>query len=113
MEDITFNTPLSAFPGVGPTRQRALAKLGLTKAGDLLGFYPRRYEDRTQIYTVAQAPVDVAVCVEAMIAAPPKLSRIRKGLDLVKTRAVDDTGAVELTFFNQPYLQSALRQGES
>ncbi len=113
MEDITFDTPLSAFPGVGPARQRALAKLGLNKAGDLLNFYPRRYEDRTQIYTVAKAPVDVAVCVEAMIAAPPKLSRIRKGLDLVKTRAVDDTGAVELTFFNQPYLQNALKQGES
>ena len=33
MENITPSTPLSAFPGVGPARQRALAKLaalGLT-----------------------------------------------------------------------------------
>ncbi len=113
MERIDWDTPLSAFPGVGPARQRALAKLGLERAGDLLTFYPRSYEDRTRSYPVAQAPVGESVCVEAMVAQPPRLSRIRRGLDLVKTRAVDDTGALELTFFNQPYLQNALRQGES
>ncbi len=113
MENVTWNTPLSVFPGVGPTRAKALAKLGLEKAGDFLTFYPRRYEDRTQLYTIAQAPVGEAVCVEAMVAAPATLSRIRRGLDLVKTRVVDDTGALELTFFNQPYLQKALKQGES
>ena len=113
MEPVTWNTPLAEFPGVGPARQRSLARLGLEKAGDMLTFYPRRYEDRTQIYTVAQAPVGESVCVEAMVAQDPKLSRIRRGLDLVKTRAVDDTGAVELIFFNQPYLRHALQRGES
>lgn len=113
MEAITQHTPLSAFPGVGPARQRALAKLGLETAGDLLTFYPRRYEDRTQSYTVAQAPIGENVCVEAMVAQAPTLSRIRRGLELVKTRVVDDTGALELTFFNQPYLQKSLKQGES
>lgn len=113
MEPITWNTPLSAFPGVGPARQRALNRLGLTCFGDLLTFYPRRYEDRTQIYSLAQAPIGESVCVEAMVAQSPRLSRIRRGLELVKTRAVDDTGAVELTFFNQPYLKDALKQGES
>ncbi len=113
MERITWDTPLAAFPGVGPARQRALAKLGLERAGDLLTFYPRRYEDRTRSYSIAQAPVGEPVCVEAMVAQPPRLSRIRRGLDLVKTRAVDDAGALELTFFNQSYLQKTLRQGES
>lgn len=113
MEQVTWSTPLSAFPGVGTVRQRALSKLGLEKAGDLLTFYPRRYEDRTQSYTVAGAPVGESVCIEAMVAQSPTLSRIRRGLDLVKTRVVDDTGALELTFFNQPYLQKSLKQGES
>lgn len=113
MERIVWDTPLGGFPGVGPARQRALAKLGLERAGDLLTFYPRRYEDRTRVYSIAQAPVGESVCVEAMIAQPPRLSRIRRGLDLVKTRAVDDAGALDVTFFNQPYLQNALRQGES
>ncbi len=113
MERITADTPLSDFPGVGPARQRALAKLGLERVGDLLRFYPRAYEDRTRVFPVAAAPIDTPVCVEAMVAQPPRLSRIRRGLDLVKTRAVDDTGAMELTFFNQPYLQRSLQRGES
>ena len=52
-------------------------------------------------------------CVLAMVARTPTLSRIRKGLELVKVRAVDATGALELTFFNQAYLKDALRPGES
>jgi ATP-dependent DNA helicase RecG len=39
-----------------------------------------------------------------MAAAAPKLSHVRKGLDLVKLKAVDDTGALEVTFFNQSFI---------
>ena len=48
-----------------------------------------------------------------MIASEPKLSHIRKGMDLVKVRAVDDTGALDVTFFNQSWLKSQLRVGET
>lgn len=113
MGPITPSTPLEAFPGVGTRRKQLLDKLGLHTAGDLLTFYPRRYEDRTQKYSIAAAPIGVPVCVEAMIAQIPSLSFLRRGLDLVKARGVDDTGAVELTFFNQPYVKNQLRPGES
>ena len=48
-----------------------------------------------------------------MVAGEPKLSRIRKGLELVKLRVVDESAALELTYFNQPYLRSSFRVGES
>ena len=54
--DITPGTPLTDFPGVGEARAKKLEKLGLTTAGDLLTWYPRDYEDRRKIYTVAEAP---------------------------------------------------------
>mgnify|MGYP007025231711 CR=1 FL=1 len=41
-----------------------------------------------------------SACVEAMVAAPPTLNRIRAGLELVKLRAVDETGTLDITFFN-------------
>ena len=47
------------------------------------------------------------------MAEPPHLSRIRKGLELVKARLVDDTGSVTATFFNQSYMKDALRTGET
>lgn len=48
-----------------------------------------------------------------MIAAPPTLSHIRNGMDLVKVRAVDDTGVLEVTFFNQTWLKNQFHEGET
>ena len=108
-----WNTPVTDLPGVGAARARALARLGIATAGDLLTHYPRDYEDRTLVSAISQAPGDRPVCIHALVADPPRLSRIRKGLELVKVRAVDGGGQLELTFFNQAYVKDALRPGIS
>ena len=107
-----LNTPLTALPGVGPARARSLEKLGLRTVGDLLGYYPRDYEDRTKRYAIAQAPADTPVCVSAMVAETPRLSRIRKGLELTRVKVVDGSAAMTLTFFNQSYVRDALVPGQ-
>ena len=106
-----WSTPITEFPGVGPARARALAKLGIAAAGDLLGHYPRDYEDRSVLVTISGAPTDRPVCISALVAESPRLSRIRKGLELVKVKVVDGGGRMELTFFNQAYVKDALRPG--
>ena len=107
-----LNTPLTALPGVGPARARSLEKLGFRTVGDLLGYYPRDYEDRTKRYAIAQAPADTPVCVSAMVAETPRLSRIRKGLELTRVKVVDSSAAMTLTFFNQSYVRDALVPGQ-
>ena len=104
---------LDTLPGIGPARAKGLEKLGLVTVEDLLRCYPRSYEDRRRFSTVAAAPVDIPVCLELLVAEPPRLSRIRKGLELVKARLVDDTGSLTATFFNQSYMKDALRPGET
>ena len=104
---------VDALPGVGAVRARALAKLGLGTVGDLLGYFPRDYEDRRTACTLAQAAGRGPVCVTAMVAETPRLSRIRKGLELTKVRLVDDTGAATAVFFNQGYVRQALIPGQS
>lgn len=109
---VTPDTPLTEFPGVGEVRSKKLDKLGLSQAADLLAYYPRDYEDRRQMYTIREAPLGQRICISAMAAEHPRLARIRKGLDLVQLKVVDHTGALHLTFFNQSYVQLALRAGE-
>ncbi len=109
---VELSTPLTQFPGVGELRAKKLEKLGLRRAGDLLTCYPRGYEDRRQVYAVRDAPLEGKVCVAAMAAEHPRLSRIRKGLELVQVKVVDATGALHLTFFNQSYVERAIRAGE-
>ena len=107
-----LSTPLTEFPGIGPTRGDKLAKLGLGTVEDLLGYFPRDYEDRTRIDTVAAAPLEGKVCISALVAERPRLSHIRKGMDLVQVKVADHTGVLHLTFFNQSYVARALTPGE-
>ena len=107
------STPLTELPGVGAARGKALLRLGLVRAGDLLRYFPRDYEDRRRVCPVAQAPAEESVCVEAVVTEPARWTVVRRGLDLVKLRACDDTGILNITFFNQPYTKSALHVGNS
>lgn len=110
---LSYHTPLSDLPGVGPVREKALAKLGLTCLGDFLTFYPRRYEDRTTLYPIASAPIGVNVCVKAYLTKPATLSRIPGGRQMVRCTVADDTAAINLTFFNRPYVKNSLDFGKS
>ena len=97
---------------MGEQRAKKLEKLGIRTAGDLLAYYPRDYEDRRQEYAIRQAPLGPRVCVRAMAAEHPRRARIRAGLELVQVKVVDHTGALHLTFFNQGYVERAIRAGE-
>ncbi len=105
--------PLTVLPGVGGARADRFKKLGLHTVGDLLSWYPRSYQDRTRYADIQTAPVGEEICITAMVASLPRVSHIRKGLDVAKVKVVDDSGVMELTFFNQPYLRSSLEVGRS
>ena len=107
-----LNTNVRYIKGIGETRAKALEKLGVHTLRDLIGFFPRRYEDRSVIYPIAELPVGETACCRAMIAAIPTSRRIPGGRTVVKVRAVDETGTLDVTFFNQAYRQS-LRPGDS
>ena len=110
---LTRETPLTELPGVGPARAKKLEKLGLHTLGDTLEHLPQRYEDRREVCTLRDAPADRPCCVPLLIAETPRVSYVRRGLTLVKVRAVDGTGAAHITFFNQDYIREVLRPGES
>ena len=65
------------------------------------------------MYTIADAPLDTPVCVRAMAAGQPSTVRVRRGMTLTKLRAVDETGALEITYFNQEWLKNQLIPGET
>lgn len=108
----TPDTPLEALTGIGPKKAQAFQKLGVATLRDLAGLYPRRYEDRTQFRTIAAAQPGEAVCIRATVAGEPRTQYVRSGLTLVKARIADDTGALDVTYFNQPYRKNSLHAGE-
>ena len=108
-----FNTDVRYIKGIGEKKALALNKLGVFSLYDLLSFFPRRYEDRTQFKPIALTMDGETVCIQALVADTPRLTRIRRGLELVRFNAVDDSGSVEVTYFNQSYMKDNFHRGES
>jgi len=96
-----LNTDVRYIKGIGEQRAKALGKLGIATLRDLISYFPRAYDDRSALRRIADLVPGETAGVAAMVASPPTISHIRKGLDLVKLRAVDDTGTLDVTFFNQ------------
>jgi len=109
----TLDTSIRYIKGVGETREKLMIKLGISTLRDLVGFFPRAYQDRTIIKSISEVVIGETVCVRGMAAEKPKLSHIRKGLDLIKLRIVDEKASLEITFFNQPFVKEAIKQGET
>ena len=107
-----LKTDVRYIKGIGEQRAKSLSKLGIVTLQDLISWFPRRYDDRRESKRIAELTPGETACVTAMVAAEPKINRIRKGMELVKVRAVDDTGTLEVTFFNQTWLKDHLKSGE-
>ena len=92
-----LTTDVRYVKGIGEQRAKALEKLGIRTLKDLISYFPRAYDDRRNRREIADLADGESACVEAMVSFPPTLSRIRRGLELVKLQATDDTGAVSYT----------------
>ena len=108
-----LNTDIRYIKGVGEARAKAFEKLGVFTLGDLIAYYPRRWEDRSQLYPIRDLPEGEYACCKAMIAQPPTTARIRSGQTLVQVRAVDEGGVLDVSFFHQEYRKNALHPGET
>ena len=108
-----LNTDVRYIKGIGEKKALALNKLGVFTLYDLISYFPKKYDDRTKIYQIAQTFADETVCILATVADTPRLVRIRRGMELVKFRAVDNTGSVDITYFNQSYVKDAIQKGET
>ena len=108
-----LGTNVRYIKGIGEVRANALEKLGIVTLGDLISYFPRGYEDRTAVRPIRELTAGECVCVRGMVAADPTPRRIAGGRTLVKTRVVDDSGSMDLVFFNAQHLGSSLRMGET
>jgi len=104
--------PVTILKGVGPTKAKQFATLGIYTLGDLICHFPRGYEDRTKLVTIEKLEVDQPACFKAMVMNTPRTSHIRKGLDITRVQVADHTARLNLTFFNQKYATEQLQYGK-
>ncbi|MEA3309140.1 MAG: ATP-dependent DNA helicase RecG [Chloroflexota bacterium] len=98
------------LPGVGEKRAQLLAKIGAQTIGDLLALYPHRYEDYSQLKTIDHLKYGERVTLLAAV-WEAGVRETRSGRSLFHAILSDDTGTLEVTWFNQPYLQGSIKPG--
>lgn len=105
------DTPLRFLKGVGEATGNKLARLGLLTVGDLIKYFPRRYEFRGETVLLAEAEYGALCSTVLTVCSAPKTGRGGSGVSYVKVSASDESGTAVLTFFNQPWIEKALSFG--
>jgi ATP-dependent DNA helicase RecG len=101
---------LETLSGVGPALMQKFAVLGLRTIGELIDYYPRRYEDYSKLTPTNKlqpGPVSLQATIKQASGR-----YVRRGLHITEAIASDSKGSVRLTWFNQPYRAAALKAGQ-
>ncbi len=107
-----LTAPLTVLQGVGPKHAATLESLGMKTLGDMLYYFPRRYEDYSQLKPIKSLwygeQITVIGTIQSVHTRP-----IRSGsATIVEAILSDGTGALRLSWFNQPWLANRLKEGE-
>ncbi len=108
-EAAALSAPLTVLHGVGPKHAKSLTRLGLESVGDILYFYPRRYDDYSQLKQINRLRYGDEVTIIATV-TQVNVRPLRNGkIKLVEAIVSDGSGALRATWFNQPWLADKLR----
>jgi ATP-dependent DNA helicase RecG len=108
-----LDAKLTVLQGVGPRNAESLARLGMHTLGDMLYYFPRRYDDYSQLKPIRDLLYGEQVTVIGTIQSVH--SRPLRGgkASLVEVVLGDGTGALRLSYFNQPWLANRFKKGDA
>lgn len=101
---------ISKIPGIGKYYEYKLRKLNINTVEDLIYHFPFRYDDFSQIKTIDNIQTGETVSIQGVI-WQIKNVRTRSGKFVTVATVADQSGTVEIVWFNQPYLTQTLKPG--
>jgi len=104
-------TSIEQISRIGPLYQRKLKKLGIQTVRDLLYHFPHRYEDFSNLIPISQAKLGEKVCIQGEILDIKNTKTWKKRMFLTQAIIKDNTGAIKVIWFNQPYIINVLKEG--
>ena len=99
---------ISCLNGIGPKRADALRDKGINTIKDLLFFFPVRYEDRRKVTSISELEVGREALLWGRVLSAGEEQISRAGKKIFRIELGDNTGVVDLVWFN--YSRLYLRQ---
>ncbi len=107
---MNLNSSLEKVKGVGEKTLEKLESAGLRTVGDILSFFPRKYEDFASFTKLGE--IKPGKVLFKARAEKVSLRRVRRGMTLVEAILTDGEEKVKAIWFNQPYRVSQLQSGD-
>lgn len=103
--------PLQNLQGVGPQKAKDLAQLGIEHVGDLLNYFPYRYDD-FRIADITEAVDGEKTTLRAVVYGQPVVQRYGRSKSRMTCKLMAGPMLISAVWFNQHFLKSRLVNGE-
>ncbi len=94
-----------------PRHLKKLSELGINSVRDFLMYFPRRYEEQSETHIIELTPgVGEKQVIRGEISHFS--TKRARGMNILSAVITDQTGAIEVVWFNQNYLRNQLNTGD-
>ncbi len=107
-----LKSSIQYLKGVGPKKAQLLKRLNIESIEDLIYFFPRSYEDRRKMDKIINLQDGDKTNIEVILDSKPSMYKPSRKISITKAMAKDDTGIVQLVWFNQDYVAKQLNLGD-
>lgn len=104
---------LIKIKGLSDKRIQDLNSMGIFSAEDLLRHFPRNYLDMRKQVSLFEAQNNDFALVKAMVVSIPNYVPRNGKYNFFKVMCVQDEEPFTIIWFNQPYIRSKLKEGET
>lgn len=105
-----LQAPTTAVRGIGNKQSQLLAKLDLHTVEDLIYYFPRRYDDYSALKLIKDLTYGEEVTILAWVKSVTSFTTRNKKRKIIQAVVSDDTGSIQLMWFNQEYHLRYLRK---
>lgn len=103
---------VTSIKGIGPLKSAALKKLNIEIIEDFLFLFPRDYEDRRELKPIGSLQDGETAMTKGTLSLVVKGRGRNPRKQTLKLLIQDETGAMEVVFFNAGFLEKTLKKGE-
>lgn len=95
---------ITTIPGIGPNTAQKLKKLEIYTVSDLIHYYPRIWDDFSNIIDIAKIINNEKNTIKAELISISQFRSPYKKMSITNAIFKDNSGNLKITWFNQPYL---------
>lgn len=107
---MNYNDSIRTIKGVGEKAEQKFHKLNIWEIGDLIEHYPRDYDEFHDVVPICGLEEGKLMAVEGVLRKKPAIKNTSR-MKIITAFFEDETGVVQVTWFNMPFLASRLHMG--